>query len=42
VIERLGTTIDGVEAPATDDLIPVVPAPEPIDLNSPTAPPLPE
>ncbi len=41
VIERLGTTVDGAE-PAIDPLIPVVPAPEPVDLNSPTAPPLPE
>ncbi len=42
VIERLGATVDGTDAPANDPLIPAVPAPEPIDLDSPTAPPTPE
>jgi len=41
VIERLGTTVDGV-TPEVDPLIPTVPAPEPVDLNSPAAPPTPE
>lgn len=39
VIERLGTTVEGVE-PATDDsLILDVPAPAPVDTESPSAPP---
>ena len=42
VIERLGTTIDGAADPATDALIPEVPAPAPLDTESPTAPPAPE
>lgn len=42
VIERLGTTVEGVEPQADDPLIPAVPAPEPIDLDSPAAPPTPE
>jgi len=41
VIERLGTTVDGV-TPSEDPLIPVVPAPEPVDPDSPAAPPAPE
>ena len=42
VIDRLGSTLEGVEPPADDPLIPVVPAPEPLDLNSPATPPTPE
>lgn len=41
VIERLGTTVEGAD-PAIDPLVPAVPAPDPIDLDSPTAPPTPE
>lgn len=42
VIERLGTTVEDASDPATDALIPDVPAPEPLDTESPTAPPAPE
>ncbi len=39
VIERLGTTVEGVE-PANDDGLSLdVPAPAPIDTESPSAPP---
>jgi len=42
VIERLGSTVDGVEPETIDPLIPNVPAPDPVDLDSPAAPPTPE
>lgn len=42
VIERLGATVDGAEPQEVDPLIPTVPAPEPIDPDSPAAPPTPD